>query len=133
MFLEEIKDQLVNAGVGIYAENIFISSASVIPSGDGPYLTLVETGGSGPARMHNSATQRPTAQLTSRASTEVEARAFLKKAYDALGGADGLHNITLLGVNYVSITPRQEPTDVSLDGEARATFVFNIDAEKQPS
>lgn len=133
MFLDEIVDRLVSQGVGTFGVNIFVSSIAVIPPGDGPYLTLVETGGSGPARMHNGATQRPTAQITSRATTEVVSRAFLKSAYDALGGADGLHNITLLGVKYVSITPRQEPTDVGLDGEARSTFVFNIDAEKQPS
>jgi hypothetical protein len=61
------------------------------------------------------------------------ARAKAQAAYEALGGANGLYNITLSSVFYLSVTTRQEPTDAGLDDNARQVFTFNIDAEKQPS
>lgn len=132
-FIYEIKDRLVAQGVGTYGTNIFIGAKAVIPAGAGPYLSLVETGGSGAARTQNGfSTERPSAKLTCRATTLPAARTMLQAAYDALGGADGLHNITL-GVWYLSVTPTQSITDIGTDEAGRAMVVFNIDAEKQPS
>jgi len=59
---------------------------------------------------------------------------MLQAAYAALGGPNGLHNVTLSGVIYLSITARQGVTDTGKDETGRrATFTFNIDAEKEPS
>lgn len=134
-FLDEIVARLVAQGVGVFGTNIFSGKKSAIPAGDGPYLLLIETGGTGSSRtQNNTATERPTAQVSVRASTAPVARAMLKAAYDALGGADGLHNVTLSGTTYLSIVPRQNITDIGLDSVAdRAFFAFNIDVEKQPS
>lgn len=133
-FLDEIAAKLVSAGVGTIGTNILLSSKAVIPTGAGPYLSLIETGGSGSVRtQNNTAIERPTAQISARASSYPVARTMLKTAYDALGGANGLHNVTLSGVFYLSIVPRQQIIDIGLDDPGRAMVAFNIDAEKQPS
>lgn len=136
-FLDEIANRLVAQGVGVKGSQlpngIFLGSGAEIPVGDGPYLSLIETGGSAPRRIHNvpgAHTQRPTAQITARAKSYSTARAMLKAAYDAL---DGVFNTTLSGTFYLSITARQEPTDVGLDELGRRMLVFNIEVEKQPS
>lgn len=133
-FVDEIKDRLVAQGVGTFGTDIFAGSGAVIPPGDGPYLSLTETGGSAPNVTHNdTATENPTMQLSSRANTSVSARSKLKLAYDALGGANGLHNVTLGSTFYLSIKPRQGITDIGKDDAGRPMCTFNIDAEKQPS
>ncbi len=134
-FLDEIAARLTAQGVGVVGTSIFLSSKSVIPAGAGPYLTIVETGGSGSAKtQNNTATERPTAQLTARGASYPSARTMLAAAYTALGGANGLHNVTLSGVFYLSVTARQATaTDVGMDEAGRAMVVLNIDAEKQPS
>jgi hypothetical protein len=133
MFLDEIAARLVSQGVGVLGSNIILGSRGKIPDGDGPYLSLTETGGSGPTRIQNQAganTQRPTAQVAVRAKSYVVARTMAKAAYLAL---DGVFNTTLSGVLYHSITARQEPTDVGLDAKERPLITFIIDAEKAPS
>ena len=133
MFLDEIAARLVAQGVGTVGSNIFLGSKAVIPVGAGPYLTLTETGGSAPTRVHNEApahTQRPTAQIAVRAQSYLVARTMAKAAYLAL---DGVFNTTISSVFYQSITARQEPTDIGLDAEKRPMVVFNIACEKAPS
>lgn len=133
-FIYEIKDHLVAQGVGAYNTNIFISSKAAIPTGAGPYLVLTDTGGSGAARTQTSAAERPSTQISVRATSSVDARVMMAAAYAALGGADGLHNVTLGGIFYLSITCRQSnPVDIGSDDAGRAMFSMNFDAEKAPS
>ncbi len=133
-FLEELRDRLVAQGVGVFGVDLFIGSKAIIPQTAGPFLSLIETGGSGSAKTQNdTATQRPSAQIVARAFSTPIARAKLKLAYDALGGANGLFNVTLSGTFYLSVTAKQEPTDIGTDDPGRAMIVFNVDAEKQPS
>lgn len=133
-FLDEVAAALQTAGVGVIGTSIFVSSKAIVPTGVGPYIVLIETGGSGSSKTQNdTATERPTAQISCRAASYLTARAMLKAAYVALGGANGVYNQTLSGVDYLSITARQNPTDIGLDGAGRAMVAFNIDAEKQPS
>lgn len=132
-FLDEVKDRLVAQNVGVFGANIFLGSKASIPVGNGPYLTLIETGGSKPTRVQNKAsvnTQRPTAQVAVRGINYATTRAMCKAAYDAL---DGVFNTTLSGTLYHSMTARQEPTDIGLDALGRPTIVFNIEVEKNPS
>ena len=135
MFALEIANRLAAQGVGVLGATLFIGSQAGIPNQDGPFVTIVETGGTNPARRQNndSGYQRPTAQITSRAKDYSIARSKAAAAYAALGGTDGLYNLTLSSVFYLSITTRQEPTDIGLDDNERVQFTFNIDAEKQPS
>ena len=86
-FLEEIANKLETAGVGTRNTSIFVSSSAVIPPGSGPYLSITETGGTGPLRIHNSASpaqQRPGAQIVARAGDYSTARTMARAAYDAL-------------------------------------------------
>lgn len=133
-FLDEIAARLVGQSVGVLGSSIFLGSGAIIPAGDGPYMTIIETGGSAPTRIHNIAgasTQRPTAQIAVRAKSYSVARAMAKAAYAAL---DGVWNTTLSGTFYQSITARQEPTDIGLEeGTSRRMLAFNIEAQKQPS
>jgi hypothetical protein len=133
MFLDEIAAHLAAQGVGVVSSNIINGSRGVIPTGNGPYLSLIETGGVAPGRIHNEKpahTQRPSAQVLVRAKSYIAARTMAKNAYLAL---DGVFNTSLSGVFYQSITARQEPTDVGLDERERVMIAFNIDVEKQPS
>lgn len=133
MFLDEIAARLVAEGVGTIGSNIILGSKGFIPKGDGPYLSLIETGGSAPTRIQNqngANTQRPTAQIAVRAKNYIAARTMARAAYLAL---DGVFNTMLSGVFYQSIVARQEPSDIGLDALDRPMIVFNIEAEKQPS
>lgn len=133
MFLDEIGARLQAQGVGTVGSDIIKGSRGVIPTGDGPYISLTETGGMAPGRVHNELrahTRRPTAQIAVRAKSYAVARAKAEEAFVAL---DGIYNTTLSGVFYQSITARQEPTDVGLDAKERPLIVFNIEAEKEPS
>lgn len=133
MFLDEIAARLVAAGIGTIGSSIFLGSKAIIPPGAGPFISLTETGGSAPTRIHNKPTpntQRPTAQILVRATSYLVARTKSKDAYAAL---DGTYNTSIAGVLYHSITARQEPTDIGLDDVGRPMVVFNIDCEKAPS
>lgn len=133
-FLNEIASKLVGDGVGLIDTNIFGTTAANVPTGVGPYLSLTETGGTASAKtQNNTGMERPTLQLKSRAKSAIAARAMLKAAYNSMGGANGLHNITIAGVFYLRISARQGPTDTGQDEAQRATYSFNIEAEKQPS
>lgn len=132
-FLDELANRLVAQGVGVHGSNIFLGSGAVIPTGDGPYLSLTETGGSAPTRVHNypgAHTQRPTAQVLVRAKSYSTALTMARAAYVAL---DGIFNTVLSGTFYQKLTVRQEPTDIGLDDPGRRMIVFNVEAEKQPS
>lgn len=132
-FIDEITSKLASAGVGVKGSTILLASSAIIPTGDGPYLTVIETGGSAPTRVHNkngANTQRPTAQITVRAKNYPPALAMARAAYNTL---DGIFNTTLSGTFYQSITARQEPTDIGQDEAGRVMVVFNVEAEKQPS
>lgn len=137
-FLDDIVTHLVAQGVGIASgagKNIFKSSKDVIPVGAGPYLSVIETGGSGSSKTQNdTATENPTASLSCRAESYVVARTMLKSAYNALGGANGLYNVWLGDIFYVRISARQGLTDLGIDATGkRVMLVFNIDAERQNS
>lgn len=130
-FIDEILAKLETEGLP--SASLFASSSSIPPAGAGPYLSLTETGGTGSTRIHNkksAATHRPTAQVTVRASDYTEAHAMSAAAHNVL---DGIFNETLSGVQYLSVTARQLPTDAGADSVGRAMVVFNIDAEKEPS
>lgn len=133
-FAYEIKDRLVAQSVGTFGTNIFIGSKAAIPTGDGPYLSIRHTGGSESEKTHNGTPiERPTAAITVRAMSYAAAQTMVDNAYTALGGAQGLHGITLSGVHYLHLNTRQPPTDIGLDEVKRIMFSFNIRAEKQPS
>lgn len=87
VFLEELVQILEDASVGTFNVDIFASSAVSIPTGDGPYLSIVETGGVAPGRIQNQiapAYPRPSAKIVVRAVRYVDARTMARAAYNAL-------------------------------------------------
>lgn len=138
MFTDDILAILVAAGVGTPGTNMFESSAALIPTGAGPYLTVTETGGSGPEGTHNTvalglpAYQRPNAQIFVRAATKIPARAMIDAAYRALVGF-GMKSQSINGVWYQKIVPLQEPSDFGKDASGRICYVFNIAVTKRPN
>ena len=90
-FTEELLNVLVAAGVGAItspAKNLFAGMKAVIPEGDGPYTLVIATGGPAPLLTHNEPTlasyQRPTVQITVRASDTRVAKTRIYLAYDAI-------------------------------------------------
>jgi len=88
-FIEELVKILENAGVGTRAVNIFATAQAVIPDGPGPYLSVIETGGAAPLRVHNPPVfqakyGRPAAQIAVRALDSAVGRAMSYAAYTAL-------------------------------------------------
>lgn len=136
MFLDDLVTILTTAGVGTFNVNIFASSKATIPPGAGPYLTLAETGGSGPEGTHNAAAAgfpayvRPNAQILVRALSYSAARAMSDAAYSALFP---VRNRFVNGVFWRQIVCLQEPFDMGLDDLNRATVVFNIACTKRKS
>src|SRR5215467_13861399 len=94
-FVDEVIARLESKGVGTFNSNVFASSKAVIPSGPGPFLVVIDTGGTGPTRVQNqkgAKTRRPTAQITARGELPVLAREMALAAFDAL---DGIYNETI--------------------------------------
>lgn len=86
-FIEELVAVLEAASVGTFEQDIFASSAVALPERDGPYLTIVETGGAGGRRTQNAkapSSERATAQIIARGKTYEAARTLARAAYDAL-------------------------------------------------
>lgn len=88
-FLEELMTILETASVGTRGTNMFAGSKATIPAGAGPYLSVVETGGTDPERVHNQvwppSAERPNAQVVVRALNYETARLMARAAWDALG------------------------------------------------
>lgn len=140
-FYDEIAYLLESAGVGTRMVDIFASSAKALPKGDGPFLSIIETGGTAPDNTQNHtdrpAYQRPGTQIVVRAGTYSAAKTMAVLAYYALFITNqnvGAGDLTADGVWYRSIRPLQEPYDLKkLDPQGRVRVVFNILADKRPS
>jgi hypothetical protein len=103
-FLEELAAIVIAAGVGVASgsnRNIFLTQGVSIPPGDGPYLSIIDTGGPGGVKIQNQkapAYQRPGAQVVARAKTSKAARDMAFAAYTAFA------NVVNQTVNAASIT-----------------------------
>lgn len=130
-WMEDVASLLTTASVGVLNTNIFLSSQAGIPLGPGPYLSVHETAGFAPERLHTdddgvlnaAAYERPGAQILVRAKDHAEARAMSRAAYNAL---DGNYNLTINGTWYREIQALQRPFDIGPDDNKRIRMVFNI-------
>lgn len=129
-FIEDLISLLETASVGTGNVNIFATSKSAIPQGNGPYLGIAETGGTSPDYIQDQilpAYHKPTAQLTCRSISYLSARTMLANAVNALCV---VNNQTVNGTWYLSIHPMQEIGDRGLDSLQRATVGVNVIASK---
>jgi len=131
-FLDEIAAHIVAQGAATLGVDLFLSTKAQIPDGNGPYTTLIETGGTSSRRTQNNKSyNRPACQVVTRASNYKVARDTAAKIYQALGGDDGMFNSVLDGTFYLSIIPNQALFDLGLDERGRSRIGWNFDAEKE--
>lgn len=107
------------------ASTVFGSLLAIPPTGDGPFLSVVETPGPTPIGTHTdgpTAYRRPSFQVTARAKSYVTARALAYEAYSALT----VSNQTLSGVTFLALRPQQEPFELPSDAHGRARVAFNV-------
>lgn len=124
-FLDDVVKILVDANVAVYGTNLFMTTKATIPSGDGPYLSLAETGGTGATNVQNKPVpvyERPAAQIVARAKTPSAARTMAANAYAAIG----IENRTVNGAWYAYIRQMQSIIDMGLDENNRIRYGFNI-------
>lgn len=130
-WLDDLKTLSVAGGVS--AGSILLSSYAKIPAGDGPFLSIIETGGTAPDRTQGvagNAYENPGAQFLARGASYTAARAMLVLAYNAV---TGVQNQTVNGVWYVSIRPLQSQfIDLLSDEVGRARVAFNVLGNKRP-
>lgn len=133
MLYDDVLSLLVAANVGVQNTSIFLGPGAKLPAGDGPYLTINESGGTSPEHTHNSTTlpayQRPSVQIVVTAKLYSVARLMAKNAYNALI----VRNRTINSVWYKSIDPIQEPTSFGVDDVGRPRVSFNVQVIKRPS
>lgn len=107
--------------------DIFIGTKAKVPSGpsdDGPYISLVDTGGTSALRRHDGRYPRPSIQVSVRARQASAARAKAAALHAAL--ADKF-NVTMGSTFYLSVIAVQEVMDMPADSVGRPRFGFNLD------
>lgn len=73
--------------------NLFIGEQAVIPDGDGPFVSLIVTGGVHPLETHNNDKYpRPSFQLITRGTDYIATRNLAAACFAAL---DGIHDLTI--------------------------------------
>src|SRR6188472_2048050 len=101
MLLDELGAALQAAGVGTVNTDILLTANAPIPTGSGPYLTMIETGGFEAERTQNTISSpayvNPTVQITVRGKLPSEIRDMAQEAYDYF---TGVRNTTLSSVFY---------------------------------
>jgi hypothetical protein len=107
------------------SDSIFVSSVADIPPDEGPYLSLVGTGGREPIGTHNDMVdiERPSVQITVRATDYKDAERWAMAAYVLLRG---IRNQVINGTFYQEIRAMQVPYDLGADAQGRARCAFNL-------
>lgn len=144
--MAEYADDLVvlisqGTGLGTPGTDLFTSTHAKIPTGDGPYTSVIEYGGSNPINMHQSRTtpgyEVPMAQVLVRAKTKAAAQAKARAVYAWLAKDPRTgrprQNTSINGTYYVWLRCRQQPMDLGDDGAGRVKYGFNIGAMKRPA
>lgn len=137
MFSEEIVYILEQAGLGIYGTSIFTGSASRLPPGPGPFISIVTTSGTDPDQTHNAAAEgkvayvRPGTQLWGTAERPDLAEQILVKALTAVYS---IRNREVLGVYWVNSQWLNGPSEMGRDATGmRTQFVGNMLVRRRPS
>jgi hypothetical protein len=128
--------------VGVPNQNMFRSSAKVLPAGPGPLLSIIDTGGTSPDNTQNStivpAYLQPGAQIVVRADSFVAAYdmavAAWLSAVKIRNEYVGSGELSATGVWYRKIRPLQSlPQDLGLGGDDKRVRVgFNLLGDKRP-
>lgn len=108
--------------------DIFINGRSKPPStpaSDGPYTSLVDTGGTAAQLRHDGRYPQPSCQVTVRARQASVAKAKAAALHAAL--ADKF-NLTMGSTTYLQVRAVQEVMEMPADSVGRPRFGFNLNA-----
>jgi len=134
-FMEDVAFLLVANGFGTVGTNIFYSTRAKIPVGNGPYVSLIETGGLAPEKTQNRKTkpayQRPGLQVIVRATDYIVARNRAVEVYNTISAVRNQFVGNAPGTWYLNMAPQQEPFDGGSDEQGRPKVLFNIIAYKR--
>lgn len=130
---------LENGGLGlIYGTNLFKGAKAVLPKGDGPYVSIIETPGIEAEGTHNLADVpayvRPSAQIVTRAKLYDVAEEMADRVWLLLyptGRTGGGQFVN--GTWWRSVRMVQRPFDLGLDDMGRPRLAFNINVVKRLS
>lgn len=119
----------------VYGTNLFKGPKAKIPDGDGPYVSLIRTGGVDPEGTHNSvdkpAYERPGMQVLVRAANYDDAETLALELFQFLWP---LQNLFINGTWYREVNLHgSEPFDLPPDEKGRPRLAFNLDAVKRMS
>lgn len=90
---EELAQKIVDAGLGTLNTDLFLSPKKPIPTGDGPYTFLIDTGGTAPDETHDGARyERLSVQVTVRAKSYATGRTRILAIWREL---DSTYNTTI--------------------------------------
>lgn len=127
-----------DAGLATWSTDLFYGSKAVIPLTDGPFTSLIDTGGANPSGTHNAVVTglpayiRPSFQIVCRAEKTSVAMAKALALWNLLFRT-GQRSQFINGTWWVKIVVKQAPFDLGVDGLERPRIAFNIDTEKRPS
>lgn len=132
MVSEDLRTLIEAAGLGTFGTSLFFGSKATIPTGDGPFVSLIETGGATPEGTHNSTAKpayvRPSVQVVARAKKRDDARNRAQALYLLLYP---VRDQFVNGTWWRSVTVVQEPFDLGVDDAGRIRFAFNINVVKR--
>lgn len=134
MLLDEVGTYLQTEGIGTLGTDLFKGLLPDIPDA---CVALIETGGQASEHVLSSAVgapawEAPSFQVTCRAGRRDYSAARIK-ANDVFKLLDGLANITLSSVRYLSISAIQAPFAMPRDEQERPLLIFNCAVKKDVS
>lgn len=128
-FPAEIQNRIAAQGITTL---VHVGSKATLPQ-TGKVIHLLEYGGPGPWRTHNTGAApsyvRPSFQIVTHADDLADARALMLSVRDAIT----IRDTYLDGTWYLYVEPNGDPRDSGLDGNDRATFTLNFNTLKRPS
>jgi hypothetical protein len=132
VYLDDLISLMTSLGYGAYGTAIFKGTTAVIPSGDGPFYSVIGTGGLGDEGTHNLsrdsiAYERPTCQVVIRGANASVIETQANALYLDLNFVDQFVN----NVWWRSCHPKQEPFELGADGPGRTRWAFNLEIVKR--
>lgn len=123
-----------DAEVGGAPGNIFKGSKAIIPAGDGPFISIIETGGPVPEGTHNAgpgAYRKPSHKFIVRATDYDTAAARASELFEFF--VNWPDNQTINGTYWRSIrVSNGAPFDLQPDEVNRPRITFDINSVKRP-
>lgn len=123
----DIAAKIVTVSLGTaIGTDIFLGAAAVIPSKPenvGPYISLIDTGGTAAMEAHDQRYPRPSIQVVVRAASSPVAKAKAEALHAALCA---LYNVTINSTFYLKIKAVQEVLDMQKDEVGRPRWGFNL-------